>query len=75
MRSEGSRSPKAVVREIRRKARRKYSPEEKTEKVMLLPEERDGLSSLKQSISSDAVADREDALLSLEDPVVKDQTP
>jgi transposase len=34
MRSEGSRSPEAVVREIRRKTRRKFSPEEKIRIVL-----------------------------------------
>ena len=34
MRSEGGRSPEAVVREIRRKTRRKFSPEEKIRIVL-----------------------------------------
>jgi transposase len=34
MRSEGGRSPEAVVREIRRKPRRKFSPEEKIRIVL-----------------------------------------
>ena len=34
MKSEGSRSPEAVVREIRRKTRRKFSPEEKIRIVL-----------------------------------------
>ena len=34
MSSEGSRSPEAVVREIRRKTRRKFSPEEKIRIVL-----------------------------------------
>lgn len=34
MRSGGSRSPEAVVREIRRKTRRKFSPEEKIRIVL-----------------------------------------